>query len=316
MAVEITLTKAKLLADFEERFVSYYNALGVNKTYTDKKWRDWEGDPDIVVYHAVNDSGTIGWIVFNQNNSTIEEFLPAKGWDEKGMEALMLDALVIKESLVSAEILQEDSEKYQWLVDYGFRPTRHFRRHGFSFVGMELSTSVYLSKVRGRGPIKPYSDQEQVVVEKVPAAGSPGEIKTALMNVLDALGGVERYVGKGQAVVIKPNVVADHGLRDGVYHGGVVTDIRLLKALLEVLLPVAGSITIAEGSSINRAETMQLFKHYGYDKLVDLEPEKVRLVDLHKDDLIEKRVPRGKRGCDYQYAGYENTFCSPGIAEH
>jgi uncharacterized protein (DUF362 family) len=106
---------------------------------------------------------------------------------------------------------------------------------------------------------------------------------------------MEKFVKKGQTVAIKPNVVADHGLKDGVYTGGVVTDMGLLRALIDILLPVADKVIIAEGSSINRAETTKIFAHYGYDRLVDLDPTKVSLVDLNSDKLVEKTIPYGKR---------------------
>ena len=95
--------------------------------------------------------------------------------------------------------------------------------------------------------------------------------------------------------MIKPNIVSDHGMKDGVYTGGIVTDIRLVEALIGLLLPVAGRVIVAEGSSINRSETGRMFAHYGYDRLVDMDSRKVRLVDLNTDRLVEKRVPAGKR---------------------
>jgi uncharacterized protein (DUF362 family) len=293
--MDITLTKENLSSNFKERFVTYCQDTKVDDAYMETQWQAWEKDPGLVVYRAGKDGATVGWIAFNRHTSTIETLLVEPGWAQKGMAARMLDDLIRKESLISARVLREDRATYQRMLDYGFRPTRQIRSHGFAVVGMELSTSIFFQKVKGAIPAEAYPRQEVVAVEKVPATRTHPEVKASLMKVLDALGGVEKFVGKGQAVVIKPNVVADHGLRNGIYQGGVVTDIGLLKALIEVLLPVAGRITVAEGSSINRAETMQLFKHYGYDRLVDLDPEKIRLVDLHKDDLVEKRVPWGKR---------------------
>jgi uncharacterized protein (DUF362 family) len=295
MSSDLNLIEDRLSSAFKERFFTHYSTLGVSDTYAELKWQVWEDSPNILFYIAVQDSETIGWMVFNQSGSSVEELLVGKNWTEKGMEAHMVDALILKESLVSTEILKEDTKKYRLLVDYGFRPTCQFDFQGFNIIGMELSTSVYFEKVAGHGPAKAYPKQEVVAVEKVPGSRAHHEVKASLVKALDSLGGVEAFVSEGQAVVIKPNVVADHGLRDGVYQGGVVTDIGLLQALIEILLPVAESITIAEGSSINRAETMQLFKHYGYDKLLRLAPEKLRLVDLHMDDLVEKRVPEGKR---------------------
>ncbi|MGE5839410.1 MAG: DUF362 domain-containing protein, partial [Deltaproteobacteria bacterium] len=84
-------------------------------------------------------------------------------------------------------------------------------------------------------------------------------------------------------------------LRDGVYYGGIVTDVRLVRALIELLLPAAGKVTVAEGASINRAETDKLFAHYGYDRLTEIDPKRVALVDLNADQLIRKTVPNGKR---------------------
>jgi len=60
-------------------------------------------------------------------------------------------------------------------------------------------------------------------------------------------------------------------------------------------LPVAGKVIVAEGSSINRSATGKMFDVYGYPKLVDLDPNKVSLVDLNTDKLVEKSVPAGKR---------------------
>ena len=137
--------------------------------------------------------------------------------------------------------------------------------------------------------------RETVAVEKVSDTKSHEEIKDSLIHLIDTLGGLDRFVRKGETVVLKPNVVADHGLRDGVYTGGIVTDIRVVRALIDILLPIAGKVIVAEGASINRAETTKLFEQYGYDKLVDLDPAKVRLVDLNADKLVRKSVPQGKR---------------------
>jgi uncharacterized protein (DUF362 family) len=207
----------------------------------------------------------------------------------------MLDALIAKESLVAAEILRSDQDAYRLLVDYGFRPTRTYTSDGLDFVILDLSIAVYLKKTAGQKPPEEYPGTETVVVEKVPATRTHDEIKTAIISILDSLGGLDAFVKRGQTVVIKPNVVSDHGMKDGVYMGGVVTDVGLLKALVDILLPVAGKIIVAEGSSINRAETDKMFNLYGYGSLLDMDPGKVSLVDLHQDELVKKAVPRGKR---------------------
>ncbi len=152
-----------------------------------------------------------------------------------------------------------------------------------------------MKDLKGAKPAKAYRKKEKVAIEKVPASQTYEEIKKSLGSLISKLGGLQRFVKPGQTVVIKPNLVADHGMVNGVYRGGVVTDIRIVKALVEFLLPVARKVTIAEGSSINRSATMKMFLLYGYDRLIDLDPLKVSLVDLNADELIERPVPGAKR---------------------
>ena len=296
MSSDILLKKGELSKSFKESFTRYYSSIVDNKEYAEHKLSKWGNSQNILIYVAEKDNETVGWIIFNPDHSSIEEVLLKKEWHGKDIEFHIFDALINKESLISAKILKEDEGKYALMVDYGFRPTRLFKSDGFDLVKMDLSTSVFLNKVQGRKPAKEYTKQETVAVEKVPVTRTHEEIKASIMNVLNALGGLENFVEKGQTVVLKPNVVADHGLRNGVYTGGIVTDIGIIRALIEILLPIAGKVVVAEGASINRAETTKLFEHYGYDKLVDLDPVKVSLVDLNAaDKLVRKSVPGGKR---------------------
>jgi uncharacterized protein (DUF362 family) len=292
MSKGVTLTKGSFSKDFAERLIHYYRS---DRSYAEGKLRQWEGDGRVVLYEAKKGSRVIGWAVYRPESSAIEEIILRKDEAGKGLEGAIVDGLIERESLVSTELLEKDLEKYRWMLDYGFRPTRFFNKDGLAFVKMDLSIAVYLQKIKGKPPAKIYRKVEKVVVEKVPPTRTGEELKTSLMNVIDSLGGMERFVKKGQNVVIKPNVVADHGLRDGVYHGGVVTDVGLVRTLIELLLPVAGKVTVAEGASINRAETDKLFAHYGYDKLTEIDPKRVVLVDLNTDKLVRKTVPNGKR---------------------
>jgi uncharacterized protein (DUF362 family) len=295
MSTEVTIQKGNLSQNLEENLVRYYQALGIEGDYTGYLLKKWSDDENIIVYNAVRESEPIAWIVYNSHKSLVEQILVDKDHIGKGIEAPMLDALIEKESLVAAEVLRADKDTYSILVDYGFRPTRNYTSDGFDLVKLDLSTAVYLKKIAGKRPPKEYPKTETVIVEKVPETRTRDEIKTAIMAILNSLGDLEAFVKTGQTVVIKPNVVADHGMKNGVYVGGIVTDLELLKALVEILLPVAGKIIIAEGSSINRAETSKMFELYGYDTLIDMDPSKVSLVDLHQDELVKKTVPRGKR---------------------
>ena len=303
MSQGVTLAKGSFSKDFAERLTEYYRFADPDGRYAERKLRQWEGD-GVVLYEAKRESRPVGWVVYKPDSSAIEEIIVRKdeAADEaadkaagEGLEGAIVDALIDQESLVSAELLEEDLEKYRWMIEYGFRPTRRFNKDGSALVKMDLSIAVYLRKIKGKQPAKTYRNVEKVVVEKVPPTRSGEELKASLMNVINTLGGMDKFVKKGQNVVIKPNVVADHGLRDGVYQGGVVTDVGLVRALIEVLLPVAGKVTVAEGASINRAETEKLFAHYGYDRLTEIDPKRVALVDLNSDKLVRKTVPNGKR---------------------
>ncbi|MBN1102924.1 MAG: DUF362 domain-containing protein [Deltaproteobacteria bacterium] len=296
MTQSITLKKTSFSKDFAARLKEYYRSADPDGRYAESRLRQWEGDAGVVLFEANEETGPVGWLVYRPDTSAVEEIIVRKDQAAgEGLEGAIVDALIDRESLVSAEILDKDQEKYRWMLEYGFRPTREFKRDGASLVKMELSISVYLRKVKGKPPAKPYPNEEKVVIEKVPPTRSDEELTAALTNVIRSLGGLDRFVGEGQNVVIKPNVVADHGLRDGVYQGGVVTDLGLVRALIKLLLPVAGKVTVAEGASINRAETGKLFAHYGYDRLTEIDPERVSLVDLNTDRLVRKTVPHGKR---------------------
>ncbi len=289
----IILMEGKLTGELFERLKEHYQDQQIDASYIEYQWRQWEGQPGLLVFRAVQDGQDRAWIIYNPEISRIEDIVMGTDDGTVQSEAVM-DALIARENLVAAEILAEDQDKYRILVDYGFRPTHSFIRAGFNLVKLEMSTSVLLRKLKG---YKPESEinPEVVAVEKVSAAGSEAEIKEGLEKLLQKLGGLESFVSPGQRVVIKPNVVSEHGLKDGIYKGGIVTDPRLIKALVEILLPLAGKILIAEGSSINRSETSKMFDHYGYKEIVELNPDKISLVDLNQDEVMEKTVPRGKR---------------------
>ncbi len=293
---DIALRKGKLSSALRSRFRDYYvNMPGVDPSYADGRWQQWNESPGVITYVARRHGKVAGWIMYNPSTSTIEEILVNGEEQEAGILFQMIDELIALQSLVSAEILRADQARYRWMVEYGFRPTRTFTTNGDSFLKMDLSTSVLFERLEGRKPAKAYHKKEKVAIEKVPASQTYEEIKKGVGSLISKLGGLQKFVKPGQTVVIKPNLVADHGMVNGVYRGGVVTDIRIVKALVEFLLPVARKVTIAEGSSINRSATMKMFLLYGYDTLIDLDPLKVSLVDLNADELIERPVPGAKR---------------------
>jgi uncharacterized protein (DUF362 family) len=293
---EITLKKGKLSSALKNSLVEYYSKIpDLGLIYIDARWEQWNESNDIVTYLVREDNKTVGWIIYNRVISSIEDIHVNSKKYESVIFTKAIDELIALESLVSAEIAENDIEKFNRLVEYGFRPARKIKAFDLSLVRMELSTSVFFERLKEHKPAKPYRKKERVVIEKVGGTQTEADIKGALQDLLNRLGGIKKYVKPGQTVVLKPNVVADHGMMGGKYTGGVVTDIRILKGLIELLLPVAGKVIVAEGSSINRSATGKMFDIYGYPKLIDIDPGRVSLVDLNTDELVEKPVPAGKR---------------------
>ena len=295
MAKDISFKTGRRTPTFFKLLRERYLKDGIGEGYITFKWEEWGKNSSIAVFRAVKNNRVVGWIFYDKKTSTIEEILTESTWKGKDPRPAMLDTLISRESLVAASLLKGDKEKYGLLLEYGFRPTLYTRRNGFDLVKMELSTSVLMKKTGAGKPFHAYRKKERVAVEKIPSTQTYDEIKTGLSNLIDRLGGLRRFVKPGQTVAIKPNVVSDHGYKDGKIVGGIVTDIRVVKALTEMVLGLASHVYIAEGASINRSATSKMFSHYGYDEIVALDPHKVSLVDLNTDRFIEKQVPGCKR---------------------
>jgi uncharacterized protein (DUF362 family) len=275
--------------------VHYPSLLGSQgEKYAEERWKEIVALLSPVFYRVLIDGVPAGWVVINRDNSTIMELCMDEGHRDRGVEPLVLDKVIEEHKLISFEVPKSDGERYQSLKAFGFRPTREFTLYGIPMIHMDLSTAVYLEKLKEMKGTA-YQGREVVGIEKIAETQTDDEIKKGLENLIEKLGGLNKFVKEGQSVVLKPNLVSDHGLRDGVKKGGIATDIRVMQAMVELLAPVAGKIIIAEGSSINRSETMKIFEHYGFDKIEALYPEKVSLVDLNSDECVEKAIPDGRR---------------------
>ena len=150
MSQGVTLAKGSFSKEFAERLTEYYRFADPDGRYAERRLRQWEADGRVVLYEARRESRPVGWVVYRPDSSTIEEIIVRKdGAAGEGLEGALVDALIERESLVSAEILEEDVERYRWMLEYGFRPTRRFRKDGSAIVKMDLSIAVYLRKIKG-----------------------------------------------------------------------------------------------------------------------------------------------------------------------
>ena len=227
---------AEIKSFIERHYSSILEVQG--KKYAEARWDEIVKLPSLVFYRIIVDGKTVGWVTINKSNSVIMEFFLDEGSKGKRIEPLFLDKIIEEHKLVAAELPKGDSEKYEFLKSFGFRPTREFMLYGTPMVRMDLSTAIYLEKLKGMKGVA-YKGKQIVGIEKVVETQTDDEIKRSLENLIDTLGGLMKFVKRGQTVVLKPNLVSEHGLKDGVKKGGVATDIRVVKAMVELLNPVA-----------------------------------------------------------------------------
>ncbi|MCK9226757.1 MAG: DUF362 domain-containing protein [Syntrophorhabdaceae bacterium] len=295
MSTDISFKRGRRTPTLFKFLKERYAKEALGERYIVFKWEEWGKNRSLSILRAVKNSRIVGWVFYDGKTSTIEEILVHAGWKGKDPRGAMIDTLINRESLVAASVLKGDVDKYQFLLGYGFRPASSSRSDGHDIIKMELSTAVLLNKTQAKKPFRSYRKRERVAIEKVPPTQTYDEIKQGVLNLIEKLGGIRRFVKPGQTVAIKPNIVSDHGLKDGKITGGIVTDIRVIKAITEILLGTASHIYITEGSSINRSATSAMFAHYGYGDIVGLDPQRITLVDLNNDGLVEKHVPGAKR---------------------
>jgi len=113
MALKIKLTKGRLTAALFKSFEDYYQRIGIDRGFTTRKWEHWKNSPHITVYKASKGNELLGWIIYDPDRSTIEEVLTPSGRKKTTPAIQMIDALIAKENLLAAEILEEDKEKYK-----------------------------------------------------------------------------------------------------------------------------------------------------------------------------------------------------------
>ncbi len=278
--------------DFEAYYADLFAETGLPAAAARiRKIRDL---PGAVIYRLVTAAGTAGFAVVDTGNSTVKGLFLKTDAGSQGLEDAVFESLLEKHKLISIEVPEKDAPRIKALTRRGFRPARQFMAGSVSMLHMNFSIAVYLAFIKNRQPPE-YKLQEAVALEQVGAGHTDAEIRAGLENLIENLGGLGRFIQPGQTAVIKPNLVSEHGLKEGVKNGGVTTDCGVIKGMIDLLQPVAGKIIIAEGSSINRSETARMFAHYGLDRLAAAYGGQVALVDLNSDACRAVAIPDGRR---------------------
>ncbi|HNQ34457.1 MAG TPA: DUF362 domain-containing protein [bacterium] len=117
-------------------------------------------------------------------------------------------------------------------------------------------------------------------MKKVSIVSTSRGTAAGLQEALDRLGGLARFVTRGDRVMVKPNL-----------NGDCVTDLGLTEALIRLLLDLAPKeVFIAESTFGDAANTRFFFQKSGYAELAGRYG--LRLVNLNESEAVETPVAR------------------------
>ncbi|MEM2902686.1 MAG: DUF362 domain-containing protein, partial [Candidatus Bathyarchaeia archaeon] len=112
------------------------------------------------------------------------------------------------------------------------------------------------------------------------------DFKAALKELIKPLGGVERFVEKGERVLIKPNV------NIATKKPGVNTNPRVVEALINLLNKVgAGEVAIGEGSGVESI-TSESLKEAGYKEVAS--STGATLINFDEEAKVIVPIPDGR----------------------
>lgn len=129
-----------------------------------------------------------------------------------------------------------------------------------------------------------------VSLQKISSLEDVEHLKQLLQKLLQPFGGVEKYVTKGQTVLLKPNWVAGYH-----YTTGATTNPYLTLALVELCQQVnPKKIIIADGSSVG-VNTFDVIRDTGYEKIFAEKTARgeVEFIDLKNGPFVEEYIPGG-----------------------
>jgi len=111
-------------------------------------------------------------------------------------------------------------------------------------------------------------------------------LKEAIRQAVDGLGGFGQFVKAGDKILIKPNWNTSHQ-----YPGS--SDREFVGIFADLCQEAgAGEVTVADASTIF-LQTASVMKKWGAEKLLDGRPW-LKVVDLSKGQFVKKSVPNGK----------------------
>ncbi|MBI2848237.1 MAG: DUF362 domain-containing protein [Chloroflexi bacterium] len=124
------------------------------------------------------------------------------------------------------------------------------------FLGDRTPRHVPLVEPKPRRP-NPWRENDRVIVAKVTAEG---DIRDSTEQVLARLGGLNRAIGRGNRVLVKPNFNSPDPFPGS-------TDLPFLRTVVQILLEAGASVTIGESSGGVWRPSRKVFRKVGLYEL-------------------------------------------------
>jgi len=112
-------------------------------------------------------------------------------------------------------------------------------------------------------------------VHKVAIIRAKGNRREGIVQAVDSLGGMERFVRKGETVAIKPN------LCNSKYQYPVTSTVEAASVILDLVRPLTSEIIVVESPNASMNPELK-YAALGYDTL-----KGVKLINLHKNSLAK-----------------------------
>lgn len=107
-------------------------------------------------------------------------------------------------------------------------------------------------------------------------------------RAVDLLGGISKFVHRGDRVLLKPNATGP-----APFDKGVTTHPQVLEAVLQMVIEAgAGEIIIGDGTGSATLGTLKVFDACGYTYLRDKYPDKFSFMDLNRRPKVTLKVDK------------------------
>lgn len=126
----------------------------------------------------------------------------------------------------------------------------------------------------------PWLRNNQPVVSRVRAEG---DVRVAIVQAIESMGGLKRAIGRGDRVLVKPNFNSPDPFPAS-------TDLPFLEAVIEPLLEAGAQVTIGESSGGVWRPTRKVFNHLGIPELAHRLGAELIAFEDEPDDWVQINI--------------------------